>query len=990
MRSRRRIGTTRAGMVGSLMAIGLAVILLAGACTPPTGPGGTTTTAVSAAPTASVQVDPCGAQLSVVADAVPPTVVEGSAATVTADVRNEPTGACSDTPTGVVLSGAVELTGGTGGSVISDVAVWLRSGTTVWPSSSGLTSEGTAAPSVCPGAVLTGCSVSSQVTYGNVNYPAGRDGMVAQGESLTLPFSFFPQLDAADAAALAATGAEMVVAVTTDDGVAIARSDITSAAAPDVQSYRLTIRAGAQIVNEIDAGSLPSGSQVTFDNAGSVATDGSTPDSLEITVAADGTTTAGTPVSASTTTDVTVVANPAPRPQLPVSVAPDAVNAGTPTPLLVIARPAAAPDAISATIVADGVSTNSPMFDDGSSGDVTAGDGVFSTTVPVTAMEDLSVQASATIGGNQVIGLAGVEVLPAGIPTSPTAHPDGPTIVDPGNGSEYRADRVILRMDTTASTSDATAAAAAVGGTLVGRLSAGVWQVAIAPLGAVGDWQGLANTLSSQPHVIGVDLDALVAKDEVEPDDPEFAQQWWLDRIDAPETWTFERGDNRAVTVAVVDSGIDLDHPDLEDAIVNGTDTGEDDANPQDTDGHGTHVAGIIAARSNNGRGVAGVSWGARLMPVKVFPDGVDRRASHSDIAAGISWAVDHGAQVINLSLGGDDRSEDIVRELEEAWLDNVVVVAAAGNDSTDDPHYPSGYGRSERFTSWFGTFPRTYVTDVISVGSTDRSDNRSDFSNFGPTVDIAAPGSDVFSTYLDDDYASLSGTSMATPVVAGAAALVIADDPGMFTELVRDRLTSTAEDIGDEDIGRRVDLWQAVFNGGFESSVLWGWDHEGDARSVRRLGSVEPVEGERMALLGTGPDAASTGASLSKVIRVDPDLVSGDDVTISFRYNYLTEEYPEYVGSVYNDVFNSVVETVGGDELEVATEEVNTTEWTPISGLDFPGGDSTVGQSGWKFVSIDVPKADLDGSGAFRFTIEDVGDAIYDSVVLIDRIHVS
>lgn len=988
MGSGRQIGRRRAARTGAVVASVLLAGSVLAACIPP-NPGGPTTTLGPVAATASVQVDPCDARLIVAADAEPSTVVQGTAASVTADVRNEPTGACSDTPTGVVLSGEIELTGGTGGSAITDVAVWLRSGTTVWPSGGGLTSSGSAVPAACPGGELSGCSSAAQGSYGNVNYPDGRDQSVGQGETIAVSFAYFPQLNAADAAVLASAGAELVVALTTDDGIVVARSEIASAGAPDVQSYQLTVSAGGQVVAQIDGGSLLSGTEATFDPAATVGTDANTPDSLEISVSADGTTTSGQSVSASDIARVGVVADPAPRPELPVSVTPDAVSSGVATPLLVVARPAAAPDSIAVRTVADGSFTDSPMLDDGTGGDAVSGDGVYSVTVAITAQENLAVEVSASINGSVVTGGEVVEVLPAGTPTGPTAHPDGPTIVDGSNGQEYRSDRVILRMDSEATSTDASAAAAAVGGTIVGRLSAGVWQVAIAPLGSFDDWPAVAATLSSQPHVIGVDLDALVSTDDVEPDDPELGEQWWLNRIEAPETWTFERGERRAVTVAIVDTGVDLDHEDLDDRLVAGTDTGEGDDNPEDTDGHGTHVAGIVGAETNNGRGVAGVSWGARLMPVKVFPDGADRRASHGDIAAGIRWAVDHGAQVINLSLGGDNRSEDIVRELEEAWLANVVVVAAAGNDSTDDMHYPSGYGRNERFTSWLGTFPRTYITDVISVGSTNRSDNRSDFSNFGDTVDIAAPGNDIFSTYLDGNYESLSGTSMATPVVAGAAALVLADDPGTFTELVRDRLTSTAEDIGDEEIGRRVDLWQAVFNGGFESSVLWGWDHEGDARSVRRLGSVEPVEGERMGLLGTGPDSASVRASLTKVIRVDPDLIEGDEVTISFRYNYLSEEYPEWVGSAYNDIFTSVVETVGGEELEVATEQVNTTEWTPISGLDFPGGDDTVGQSGWKFVSIDVPKAELDGSGAFRFTIQDVGDAIYDSVVLIDRIHV-
>jgi hypothetical protein len=939
-----------------------------------------------------VQVDPCEAELVIAADAQPSTVVEGNPVSVSAEVRNQPTGACSDTPTGVVLSGEFELTGGAGGSTITDVAVWLRAGTTAWPSSSGLTSVGATAPAVCPGGALDGCSAASQGTYGNVNYPAGSEGTVAQGQKFKLPFSYFPQLSSEDAEALASTGAEMVVAVTTDDGVAIARSNVSSTGAPDV-SYQLTVSAGGSVVAQFDAGTLPSGGEATFDPAATVATDTSTPDTLDVTVSADGTTGTGQAVSATGTAQVAVVADPAARPELPVTVSPDAVTAGAPTQLLLVARPVGTPDAVTALVQADGVASNHTLVDDGTNGDLTAGDGVLSATVSATAAVDLSVEVTATIGGLPVVGNAVVEVLPVGTPTQPSAHPDGPVVVDPAGGQEYRADRVLLRMDASATAADAAAAAATVGGTIAGRLSSGVWQVAIPPLGSLADWPAVAATMSAQPHVIGVDLDELVSTDDVEPNDPELSDQWWIRRIEAEETWTFERGDRREVTVAIVDTGVQLHHEDLEDKIVTGTDTGEGDGNPSDTDGHGTHVAGIVGADTNNGRGIAGTSWGARLMPVKVFPDGADERASHGDIAAGIRWAVDHGAQVINLSLGGDNRSEDIVRELQEAWLANVVVVAAAGNDNTDDAHYPSGYGRTEEFSSWFGTFPRTYITDVISVGSTDTSDNRSSFSNFGPTVDIAAPGSDILSTYLgedDDNYEELSGTSMATPVVAGAAALVLADDPGTLTELVRDRLTSTAHDIGEEDIGRRVDLWQAVFNGGFESPVMWGWDWDGDVRSVSRLGSVEPVEGDRMALLSTGPDGSSVRASMSKVIRVNPDLIDGDDVTISFRYNYLSEEYPEYVGSIYNDVFTSVVETVEGEPLQVATEQVNTTAWTPISGLDFPGGDSTVGQSGWKFASIDVPKAQLDGSGAFRFSIEDVGDAIYDSVVLVDRIHVS
>jgi subtilisin family serine protease len=187
------------------------------------------------------------------------------------------------------------------------------------------------------------------------------------------------------------------------------------------------------------------------------------------------------------------------------------------------------------------------------------------------------------------------------------------------------------------------------------------------------------------------------------------------------------------------------------------------DNQPQDEVGHGTHVAGTVACATNNAFGVAGVTWRCGLLPVKVLtrvvennpPNRVRGIGSAVDIAAGIRWAVDHGAQIINLSLGG--YSDTFVERdaIAYAIAHGVVVVAAMGNDNTATPSYPAAYA------------------GVVSVAATDQLDKRASFSNMGPHVDVSAPGVGIFSTVWNDSFATMSGTSMAAPHVSGVAALV-------------------------------------------------------------------------------------------------------------------------------------------------------------------------------------------------------------------------
>lgn len=318
-------------------------------------------------------------------------------------------------------------------------------------------------------------------------------------------------------------------------------------------------------------------------------------------------------------------------------------------------------------------------------------------------------------------------------------------------------------------------------------------------------------------------------------DDPVRAQglQWALDLLGAEDAWERTRGEG--ITVAIIDSGVDLDHEDLAGQVVDHVScigaAGDPDrcrGSGQDDNGHGTHVAGIVAARAGNGRGIAGVAPGARLLAVRVLADrcsadGCHAEGTAADVIAGIRWAVDHGADVINLSLGGGALQSALgcafCDAIEEAWAQGVISVVAAGNDAI----LPSGFGD----------------TAAVVVTATTRDDERASYSSRNDGIlrsarwPVAAPGGEaerdpaqcgtggsplgIISTYLADDgsgYACLAGTSMAAPHVAGALALL--RSAGLGPEAAIDRLLATTVDLGpagrDATFGfGRIDLAAAM-----------------------------------------------------------------------------------------------------------------------------------------------------------------------------------
>ena len=257
-----------------------------------------------------------------------------------------------------------------------------------------------------------------------------------------------------------------------------------------------------------------------------------------------------------------------------------------------------------------------------------------------------------------------------------------------------------------------------------------------------------------------------------------------------PGAWSSETGDP-SVIIAILDTGVDLDHPDLKNKLVAGYDYIDNDSSPDDVGGHGTHCAGIAAASTNNGKGVAGVCPNCSIMPVRVLgPSG----GLASDVAKGIIWAVDHGAKVISMSLGGTASSTTQNDAVDYAWKKGAVVVAAAGNANTQSAHYPG------------------YHSTCIAVASSEGSDDRSQFSNYGSWVDVAAPGSYIMSTTIGGSYGTKSGTSMATPFVAGLAGLVFSK-AGKSTspKKIRAAIEDTAVSVGSWVIHGRVDAKRAV-----------------------------------------------------------------------------------------------------------------------------------------------------------------------------------
>ncbi len=302
----------------------------------------------------------------------------------------------------------------------------------------------------------------------------------------------------------------------------------------------------------------------------------------------------------------------------------------------------------------------------------------------------------------------------------------------------------------------------------------------------------VSDALEDSPLVEGVDENTEFDH-EVTPNDPIYPVQWHLDAIGAPAAWEITTGSEQ-VLVAVLDTGVDTDHVDLQSKLRGGANTYDGSAGWEDTVGHGTEVAGIVAAAADSAEGVASVAWKNPILPIRVTSD--DGQATSWSIAAGIALAVEQGAKVINISFAPLYHDDIVLRQAHLAYLAGALVFIASDNSGEE----VIGGG-----SEW-----------VCFVGAVDRDGRRAGFSTYGEFVDLAAPGVSIYTTRRDNEFGSSSGTSLATPIVSGVAALIWSVNPDLRPSTVQGILATTATDLGvdgdDKEFGAgRVNAAAAV-----------------------------------------------------------------------------------------------------------------------------------------------------------------------------------
>jgi thermitase len=315
-----------------------------------------------------------------------------------------------------------------------------------------------------------------------------------------------------------------------------------------------------------------------------------------------------------------------------------------------------------------------------------------------------------------------------------------------------------------------------------------VYRISVSPAAM----DAVERALGNRPEVQFVERNGVLELAST-PNDPYFPSAWHLGQIGVPAAWEVTQGSSNVI-VAAVDTGVDPNHPDLVNKLIPGRNTYSGNNDTSDVYGHGTMIAGVMAAQNNNSLGVSSISWSSPIMPIRVTDASLT--FFYSVVADGITWAADHGAKVINVSITGVAGSSTVTSAASYARSRGAVVVAAAGN---------------------CGCFDSTPAnSSIISVSATDGSDNVASFSSQGNYIDIAAPGVSIYTTTMGAGYGAPSGTSVASPIVAGVTALMMSANPTLKPSEIESLLKSTADDFGaagyDSAYGHgRVNAYQAV-----------------------------------------------------------------------------------------------------------------------------------------------------------------------------------
>ena len=412
------------------------------------------------------------------------------------------------------------------------------------------------------------------------------------------------------------------------------------------------------------------------------------------------------------------------------------------------------------------------------------------------------------------------------------------------------------------------------------------------------DLEAVEAALREDPNVEFVEKN-LIGEATFVPNDPGYSAQWHLPKISAPGGWDLTRG-SRSVTIAVIDSGIDPLHPDLSANLIPGYNFVAGNTDTHDIYGHGTAIAGIAGAIGNSGIGVAGVAWSNTIMPLVVLDS--SGYGTVANVASAITYAADHGAKVINISLAFNGSTSTLQNAVNYAWNHGVVIVAAAANASTNTPYYPAA------------------LPNVIAVSAVDQNDNLASFSNYGNWITVSAPGVSVYTTANGGGYLYGSGTSVSSPIVAGLAGLVFSANPNLTNTQVVNLITGNADDVGTPgfDVANgwgRINV-QRTLQAAYNTPVL--------STAITSPSTGSTVTGT----VNVSASATSTGAIINRVELYIDGVLGGTAYSAPYNFAWNTNGM-----SGSHTLFSKAYDSLGDNATSAAqTVSVVSVDTTPPS----------------------------------------------------------
>lgn len=451
-----------------------------------------------------------------------------------------------------------------------------------------------------------------------------------------------------------------------------------------------------------------------------------------------------------------------------------------------------------------------------------------------------------------------------------------------------------------------------------------------------GREEEFAQSLGGETEFEFAEPDFLVMPDEVTPDDPNYGSQWHLPTIAGPTAW--EESTGEGIVVAIIDTGVNGNHADLSGIVLPGRNIPSGNNDSSDIMGHGTAVAGTVAAKGNNTLGIASVAYNAEILPVRIS-NRTDGYALHSDMAAGITWAADHGARVANLSYGVGDSST--VQSAARYMRNRGGLVFVSAGNAASNPGWSN-------------------QPDLIIVSATDSSDNLASFSNFGNFVDLSAPGKSIYTTTKSGGYGNWSGTSFSSPIAAGTAALIMSRRPELDPIQVFDIMTQTAADRGpqgwDPEYGAgRVDAGEAL--------LLAASTTSGDTIDPTAL-ILSPGEGDSVSgLVSVNVQAEDNQTVIAVELMIDNVMVASDfDPPYAFVWDTSSRASgSHFISARARDAAGNVGES---SEVQVTIDDGTNDETGPEITITNPKNGAVV--SG----SVSVGAFASDESGVSQITI--------------------